>query len=623
MPIFVKVESKSFRGRLFNTATIIFLSLGGLTMIYPFLIMISGSFRSAMDENDLDLVPEYFYNVDTLYGKFLEFKYDELVILLNRSHLTREYSFRHADVPDEINEEIVRDFRDFFAETEIPAHWQVVGGMASRNTVQENLRKLRDLLSERFDGDLNAFSESIGTAVSSWLEITFRTPEWISSRYLAEQNVIFEEYLNILEEAPLAERTFVSLSGFFLELVVYPRYGDVETFNEQFNTNLDSFHSFRIPRTAPDEEVSPLFLKEWTKFIQEDINVSFVVLDDIPPEEYRRYLEDRYRGEISQLNLGWESDFGAFSEIGLPAGEYLNGAARQDYKDFLRGLDPGHYRLVGPEFAWKDWLEQHYADIASLNQAHRANYDSWRYPWIPYSALEMEYTVSNKWELRGTFALRNFINVANAIFVEGRVFLNTVIFTSLSVLLALLINPLAAYAMSRFKLPGSYKILLVFMAVMAFPPMVTTIPVFIMMQNLGLMNTFAGLLMPTIANGYLIFLLKGFFDSLPRELYEAAQIEGASELRMFFKITMALSKPILAVVALQAFNASYTIFLFALIIAPEQDMWLMPVWLYQYRETVSMGGVFASVLLASIPPIVIFLFAQKIILRGIVVPVEK
>ena len=137
------------------------------------------------------------------------------------------------------------------------------------------------------------------------------------------------------------------------------------------------------------------------------------------------------------------------------------------------------------------------------------------------------------------------------------------------------------------------------------------------------MNTFAGLLMPTIANGYLIFLLKGFFDSLPRELYEAAQMEGASELRMFFSITMALSKPILAVVALQAFNMSYAIFLFALIVAPEQDMWLLPVWLYQYRETVSMGGVFASVLLASVPPIVIFLFVQKIILRGIVVPVEK
>ena len=151
-------------------------------------------------------------------------------------------------------------------------------------------------------------------------------------------------------------------------MVVYPRYGDVETFNEQFNANLDSFRSFRIPRTAPDEEVSPLFLEEWTNFIREDINVSFVVLDDIPSDEYRRYLEDRYQGEISQLNLGWESDFGGFGEIGCRTGEYLNGAARQDYKDFLRGLDPDTIVWLDPEFAWKDWLKQQYPDLASLNR---------------------------------------------------------------------------------------------------------------------------------------------------------------------------------------------------------------------------------------------------------------
>jgi multiple sugar transport system permease protein len=146
----------------------------------------------------------------------------------------------------------------------------------------------------------------------------------------------------------------------------------------------------------------------------------------------------------------------------------------------------------------------------------------------------------------------------------------------------------------------------------------------LILRKSGLLNTYAALIIPFVANGYLIFLLKGFFDSLPHNLYEAAQIEGAGELRMFFMITMALSKPILAVVALQAFNGAYTMFLYALIVCPRPDMWTLNVWLYQWQGSVgSTAAVFASLLVAAIPTLLIFLFAQNIIMRGIVVPVEK
>jgi multiple sugar transport system permease protein len=161
------------------------------------------------------------------------------------------------------------------------------------------------------------------------------------------------------------------------------------------------------------------------------------------------------------------------------------------------------------------------------------------------------------------------------------------------------------------------------MATVAFPPMVTLIPNFILLREAGLLNTFAALVLPFAANGYLIFLLKSFFDSLPRELYEAAAIDGASELRIFWQITMSLSRPILAVVALDAFNAAYTMFLYALIVCPRQDMWVQTVWLSQFQTRAPMGAVFASVLVTCIPTLLIFVFAQRIIIRGIVVPTEK
>ena len=237
--------------------------------------------------------------------------------------------------------------------------------------------------------------------------------------------------------------------------------------------------------------------------------------------------------------------------------------------------------------------------------------------------LEYRHVRSEAGPLRRTFAARNFINVWQEMFTHGRGLINTVILVALTVTVSLLINPLAAYAMSRFKLPGAYKILLLLMATMAFPPMVTMIPTFIMLREMSLLNTFVALVLPFAANGYMIFLLKGFFDSLPSELYEAATLDGASEMRMFFQITLSLSKPILAVVALQAFIWAYTMFLYPLVVCPREKMWLLSVWLYQWQNTASIGGVFASVLIACVPTLVIFLFAQKVIMRGIVVPVEK
>ena len=172
-------------------------------------------------------------------------------------------------------------------------------------------------------------------------------------------------------------------------------------------------------------------------------------------------------------------------------------------------------------------------------------------------------------------------------------------------------------------MPSSYKILLFLMCTMAFPPMVTGIPNFLMLRRLGLLNTFAALILPAMANGYLIFLLKGFFDSLPQELYESAALDGANEVIMFWNITMALSKPILAVVALRAFTMAYSNFMFAFVVCQDEKMWTLMVWLYQLQQRSGQAVMYASLIIAAIPTFLIFLFCQNIIMRGIVVPSEK
>jgi multiple sugar transport system permease protein len=144
-----------------------------------------------------------------------------------------------------------------------------------------------------------------------------------------------------------------------------------------------------------------------------------------------------------------------------------------------------------------------------------------------------------------------------------------------------------------------------------------------LLRDLNLLNTFWALVLPGAANGYAIFLLKGFFDSLPRELYESAQIDGASEWTMFWGITMSLSKPILAVIALGSFSSAYGAFMFALIVCQNEKMWTIMVYLYQLQLKFSQPVVFASLLVAAVPTLLVFIFCQNIIMRGIVVPVEK
>jgi ABC-type glycerol-3-phosphate transport system permease component len=190
-------------------------------------------------------------------------------------------------------------------------------------------------------------------------------------------------------------------------------------------------------------------------------------------------------------------------------------------------------------------------------------------------------------------------------------------------LFSLTLQPMVAYALSRFKPPGTWKILFIFLATMAFPPMVGMIPQFLIIQQLGFLNTFVALVLPFMINGMLIFLLKGFFDSIPRDLYDAAVIDGASEFRIFWQVTMAMSKPILAVVALQTFSGAWMVFMYPLIVCPDPDMHVLAVWLQQFQLHAPGTAVYASIILASIPSLLIFVFAQRTIMRGIAVPSEK
>ena len=204
-----------------------------------------------------------------------------------------------------------------------------------------------------------------------------------------------------------------------------------------------------------------------------------------------------------------------------------------------------------------------------------------------------------------------------------RYLFNSLLVTAAATAGTIVVSTMGGYAMSKLTIPGSSVLFTLVIIAMTFPGSVTTIPVYMLIRYLGLYNSYAALILPGLANGYSIFLLKGFFDSLPKELYESAMLDGAGEVRIFFQFTMSLSKPILAVTALGAFTGAYGNFMMALLVCQDRKMWTLMPWLYQLQMNSGPGIVFASLLVAAIPTFLVFLCCQNVIMRGIVVPVEK
>lgn len=625
MSVLTRVEAKSRMGIALQVGVTLALIGGGLTMVYPFLLMLSGSVRSEMDVAEMDIVPDYLSDDTILVRKFLEAKYCHDVSVMNRMRGYQDFSFVLATVPKSVVTARADDLQRFMAEEEVPLHWQMLGGTKLLKRISSaSLRRLRTRIYDRLDGDLAALGENIGSPLNAWSQLTAGIPEWSLARFDYTPSILFEEYEALLRERPLADRALESVTGTFLQNMVGPVYGTESTapYNQAHARPIADFASFALPGRLPGSD-QPVLREEWTTFVREVLNVSFIRAD-AADADYRGFLRAKY-GTATRLNERWQTDHASIEAVRLPGErEWVVSSQRQDYKAFLESLPAASLYLVGPEFAWRHWLSRTYAgDLRELNDRYHRSYTGWAEIPVPLVDVEVQYVLANTGALRWEFATTNFVNVLYEIVVQGRAFLNTVIFVALALVLTLTLQPLAAYALSRFRPPGMWKLILLFMATMAFPPMVGMIPQFLILRELGLLNTFIALVLPIVVNGYLIFLLKGFFDSLPQHLYEAAIIDGASELRMFWELTMSLSKPILAVVALQTFQLAWLMFLYPLLVCPDDSMHVLAVWLSQFQQEAPSAAVFASILIVSIPTMLVFLVTQRTIMRGIAVPSEK
>lgn len=203
----------------------------------------------------------------------------------------------------------------------------------------------------------------------------------------------------------------------------------------------------------------------------------------------------------------------------------------------------------------------------------------------------------------------------------GRAFVNSLVVATGSVLVVLATSAMAAYPLARMRFPGRDTVFVVLVGSLMIPNAVLLVPQYVLTQRLGWLSTYQGLIVPEAAMlfAFGVFLLRQFFLTMPRELEDAALIDGAGPWQVFSRIILPLSQPVLAALAIFAFRSAWNDFLWPLIAVNKPEMFPLPVALALLRSAYSSesyGPIMAGAALSALPLLVVFVVANRRIVEG-------
>lgn len=201
----------------------------------------------------------------------------------------------------------------------------------------------------------------------------------------------------------------------------------------------------------------------------------------------------------------------------------------------------------------------------------------------------------------------------------GRYFVNSTFVTVTVTIGQILIASLAAFAFARLRFRGREAIFLLYLATLMIPSQVTLIPNFLIIRNLGWYDTYAALIAPGLFSALSTFLLRQFYRSIPIDLDDAARIDGATSLRIWGQIMLPLSRPIMAALAIFAFQASWNDFLWPLVVTGTDQMRTIPIGLSYFvgQYATAWNLLMAGSVIALLPVLILYLLAQKTFVQGI------
>jgi multiple sugar transport system permease protein len=226
-------------------------------------------------------------------------------------------------------------------------------------------------------------------------------------------------------------------------------------------------------------------------------------------------------------------------------------------------------------------------------------------------------TYPPKW-IPERFTTENFVSAFQAA-PFGRFYFNSVFVASAVTLGQLFTCSLAAYAFARLQFRGREVLFYIFLGTMMIPGQVTMIPGFMVLHWLGWIDTYAALIVPGLASAFGTFLLRQFFLTIPRDLEDAASLDGCSRFGVLWRIILPLSRPALATLAVFTFMGVFNDFLWALVVVSSEEMKTVQLGLAIFRDRyqTDWGQLMAASVVSTLPILTVFFFAQRYFIRGI------
>ncbi|MBQ6563505.1 MAG: carbohydrate ABC transporter permease [Clostridia bacterium] len=234
-----------------------------------------------------------------------------------------------------------------------------------------------------------------------------------------------------------------------------------------------------------------------------------------------------------------------------------------------------------------------------------------------YSAYNSEY-VPAFFTLQPT--LQNYADAFSAVPL-GRYFLNTLIYTGVTTVIMIIVVVLSAYAFARLDFTGRKFTFTLFLSLMMIPNELVVITNFVTITNLGLRNTFTGLILPSVASVFYIYLLKENFEQVPDELYKAAKVDGTTDLKYLFKVMMPICQPTIVTIAILKIIECWNAYVWPRLITDNQAYFLVSNGIQEIRENgfgrENIPAMMAAVVVISLPLILLFLIFHKKIMEGV------
>ncbi|MDF2648929.1 MAG: arabinogalactan transporter permease [Paenibacillus sp.] len=251
--------------------------------------------------------------------------------------------------------------------------------------------------------------------------------------------------------------------------------------------------------------------------------------------------------------------------------------------------------------------------------------------WVIVSSFKVGDSLFSETFIPKQFTLEHYVDLFkgrdNKQIPYAKWYVNTLKIAVSSMVLGTLIQILTAYAISRFRFKGRKSIMSIVLVLGMFPGFMSMIAVYIILMQMNLLDTHFALILVYSAGAALgMFVAKGFFDTIPKSLEEAARIDGASHMTIFARIVLPLSRPIITYIALTTFSGAWVDFILAKIILRSRDNWTLAVGLFELVDNYSSTEftLFAAgAVLAAIPVAVLFIFLQRFLVDGLTAGATK